>query len=980
MNPYNVPTATYRLQFNREFTFTDAVDIVSYLHTLGISHVYASPFLKARAGSLHGYNIVDHNALNPEIGDETDFSNYVEKLHQCGMGQVIDIVPNHMGVGGDDNHWWLHVLENGESSVYAAYFDIDWRPANPALHNKILLPFLGDHYGTILENGELKLEFDRDNGAFGVRYYEHLFPIDPHTYPQILSLRFDVVAQKNTHLNHVFEKLGALIFECKSLPRRTDLSSDHRQQRHEGIVACKRRLAALGRDHPEIFNFIQENVACFNGTAGQPSSFNRLHHLLETQAYRLSYWKVATEEINYRRFFDINELAAISIENDEVFEVTHRLIRRLIRDGQINGLRIDHPDGLFDPCAYYHHLQRMIQAETVNLPELAQASFGLWIEKILANFENLPADWPVSGTTGYEAAFLLNGVFIRQQSERQMNRIYNRFIGLNLNFEELLYDRKKLITRRILSSELTVLANLLSNIAQTNRQTRDFTYQALRDALSEIVACFPVYRTYITAEHISEEDLRYVQWSIAQAKKRSPAADTLIYDFIESMLTLVPKGHYSEHVRRKIVQFVLKFQQYTSPVMAKGMEDTTFYIYNRLVSLNDVGFNPCAFGISVAAFHQSNLQRLSGWPRAMVTSSTHDSKRNEDVRARINVLSEIPDEWRRHLNRWSMLNQSKKRLVNDEHAPSRNDEYLIYQTLIGAWPVETLNTIEALEDTAAREAFRARIEAYMLKAAKEAKVQTSWINPNEEYEEAIRYFVNALFDHPARNAFLTDFLPFQKRIARFGLFNSLSQILLKLTVPGIPDIYQGNELWMFSLVDPDNRRPVDYSLRRTILETLIKESEQKESLSGFAHQLLQQIDDGRAKLYLTWRVLTLRRQCPEVFDEGKYTGLAAQGSRADHICAFARSHEGQEVIVVAARECVPLAPGDDDLPIGQSVWEDTRIEAPKSTTSSTTSATARSYRNILTGERITAVTIEEQSVFYAAQLLRNFSVALLISE
>lgn len=973
MNPSSMPSATYRLQFNHAFTFADAAELIAYLHTLGISHVYASPFLKARAGSLHGYNIVDHNALNPEIGTEADYKAYIERLHHFGMGQIVDIVPNHMGVGGDDNSWWLDVLENGQSSIYAAYFDIDWHPANPALHNKILLPFLGDHYGSVLENGELRLEFDSERGVFNVRYYEHLFPIDPRTYPYILGLHLDRLLQQNDKDQRLFEALTVVIAACRSLPGRSNLSTSQRQYRRQSAQACKRHLADLYVKYPKAHGFIQANLAKFNGDVTQSGSFDRLHHLLEAQAYRLSYWKVATEEINYRRFFDINELAALRMENEAVFDVTHQLIRQMMRDDQINGLRIDHPDGLSDPCAYYHQLRQLICEESQPDSDTGNGFFGLWIEKILANFEHLPSDWPVSGTTGYDAAFQLNGVFVRQQSERQINRIYSRFIGLNLGFEGLLHDRKKLITHRMLSSELSVLANLLNHIAQADRRTRDFTYQALRDALGEIVACFPVYRTYITASQTSEEDLRYVQWAIAQAKKHSPAADILILDFIGQLLTLVHLNEYSAGVRRSIIKFVLKFQQYTAPVMAKGLEDTALYIYNRLTSLNDVGFNPSAFGISAAAFHQANKQRLAHWPHAMVATSTHDSKRGEDVRARINVLSEIPDEWQRHLNRWSRLNRNKKRLINHERAPSRNDEYLIYQTLIGAWPLEDG---ALFDDAHALESLRQRIEAYMLKAIKEAKVQTSWINPNEDYESAMRYFVSALLStNPEHNAFLADFLPFQQRVARFGLFNSLSQTLLKLTVPGIPDIYQGNELWMFSLVDPDNRSCVDYQQRHQALQAIIQESESCADLPGFTRRLLKDLNNGHAKLYLTWKTLMLRRQNPQLFQHGSYTGLATHGPHADHICAFARCLEGQAVITAAAREFVPLITEENGLPIGKSVWQNTFIEIPE-----TRPASIQTYRNIFTGERVASTRIDGQSCLSAAEVFNSFSVGLLVGE
>jgi (1->4)-alpha-D-glucan 1-alpha-D-glucosylmutase len=518
----------------------------------------------------------------------------------------------------------------------------------------------------------------------------------------------------------------------------------------------------------------------------------------------------------------------------------------------------------------------------------------------------------------------------------------------------------------VLSSELTVLASLLSGIAQSDRRTRDFTYQGLRDALSEVVACFPVYRTYVTAERISEEDRRYVQWAIAQAKKRNPTAGVLIFDFIHQLLVLEHLKQQSANLRRRVIQFVLRFQQYTSPVMAKGLEDTSFYIYNRLVSLNDVGFDTRAFGISPAAFHHENKQRQTDWPQAMVSTSTHDSKRGEDVRARINVLSEVADEWRRHLGRWGRINRGKKRLVNDARAPSRNDEYLLYQTLIGAWPLEPLDDDGLAE-------FRSRIEAYMLKAVKEAKLHTSWINPDQEYEEAVSHFVHALIDDPEHNPFLADFLPLQRRIVRYGLFNGLSQTLLKLTVPGIPDIYQGNELWAFNLVDPDNRRPVDYEQGLNTLQALIGRCESGTDLKGLMQELLHGIEDGRAKLYLTWKTLQLRRKHAQLFNDGDYLALATEGPRADHLCAFARRLGEREVIVVAARWFARLLGDEHALPIGRELWAETLIDAP-------TETEAKSYLDVLSNEHRTPIPHEERMVFHAADLLGAFPLALLISE
>lgn len=970
----DVPCATYRLQFNGSFTFADAKKIIPYLHLLGISHIYASPFFKARAGSPHGYDIVDHNAFNPEIGDEASFTDYVKTLHEHGMGQLLDIVPNHMGVGGDDNPWWLNVLENGEASPYAPHFDIDWHPVNPALQNEILLPFLRSHYGVALEQGALTLTLDPQQGAFGVRYHEHLFPIDPRTYPFILTHRINLLKQSLTLRPAAFEAFIALVTDCRLLPRRTELSATQRRRRQHGIADCKRRLADLYRDVSEIENFVNENITYFNGITGQPKSFDPLHRLLEAQAYRLAYWQVASDEINYRRFFDINELAGIRMENREAFNATHHLVRQLIRDGQINGLRIDHADGLSDPYHYFIDLQKMIRDTLANQGELNQTAGYLLIEKILADNESLRADWPVAGTTGYETAYLLNGLFIYPGTERVLSQLYCRFTGLSQNFDDRLYDCKKQIIHSALASELTVLTNLVSNIAQTNRFTRDFTYQGLRHALAEVVACFPIYRTYVTQQRFSEEDHRAITWAIAQAKQRSPAADTQIFTYIHALLTRSRCAELSASLRAQVVQFILRFQQYSAPVMAKGMEDTAGYVYNRLVSLNDVGFDPRRFGLSIKTFHSKNQRRLADWPHAMVSTSTHDSKRSEDVRARINVLSEQPQKWRQHLARWSRATRSNIRIHNKFRAPSRNDEYLLYQTLLGTWPLETL-------DASGLENYRARIESYMLKAIKEAKLHTSWINPDEEYESAMKHFVQALLTKPARNAFLADFIPFQADMVRFGLYNSLSQTLLKLTVPGVPDIYQGNETWSFQLVDPDNRRPVDYRQCQIALQAIIERANALDRLSEYGRELLERIEDGHAKLYLTWRALQLRRKHPELFIEGDYTEMDAEGDRADHICAFSRRWQNQEIIVVSSRWFAGLVGEPRGLPIGDAIWNNTWVLQPREKNHARSDpAQGERYRNVLTHEALQPMQTEAGVRFHTADLFRHFPVALLIKE
>lgn len=968
-----IPSATYRLQFHRDFTFNHATAIVPYLHRLGISHCYASPYLKARAGSHHGYDIVDHNSLNPEVGSPEDYDRFVRTLHEHSMGQILDIVPNHMGVGGDDNHWWMDVLENGESSAYADYFDIDWRPPKEDLRGKVLCPVLGDHYGALLDNGELKLVFEAEAGMFAVRYYNHRFPVDPRSYPLILQHDLARLEQKLGVDHPLLSDYASLITALRNLPERTQTDEPYVKERRRDKEAHKRRIAQLVREHPEIRQFVEENVATFNGAGADVNRFDLLHELLEAQAFRLSNWRVASDEINYRRFFDINDLAGLRTENPEVFEATHRLILDLIARGQVDGLRIDHPDGLYDPAGYYQRLESRIleligdgitpDPEKTTPREAAKPPLYVVAEKILAGHERLPENWRVHGTSGYDFANLVNGLFVYGPAEREMDRIYRRFAGNQPDFDDLLYECKKLVMRTALSSELHVLANYLDRISESDRRTRDFTHTAQRAALFEVVACFPVYRTYVTSEHVTDEDRRYVDWAVAAAKRRSTAADVTIFDFIRRILLLEQLEGYSERYQKAALEFVMRFQQFTAPVMAKGMEDTLFYRYNRLIALNEVGADLRRFAVSPAAFHYANQERQRRWPNAMLCTSTHDTKRSEDVRARLNVLSEIPGEWREHLARWSRINRSRKRRLADGWAPSQNDEYLFYQTLLGMWPAGPI--------TAGRlGSVRERVEAYMLKAIREAKVHTSWINPNREYEEGVSAFVQALLGSTERNLFLDDFLLLARRIIPLGCLNSLSQTLLKLTAPGVPDLYQGTELFDLSLVDPDNRRPVDHATRQRLLDEITAMAQpNSKKRADQVRALLNTVEDGRAKLYLIWRALTLRRQHPGWFAEGDYLPLGTAGAKADHLCAFARNHQGQGIITVAPRWFSRLVSDQHPVPLGPVVWGDTWVEAP--------TVVGDGYINVFTGEAVTVGKREGRSGFAADTLLANFSVALL---
>ncbi|HEX2237607.1 MAG TPA: malto-oligosyltrehalose synthase [Gammaproteobacteria bacterium] len=957
-----LPTSTYRLQFNHEFTFRQAAEIAPYLANLGVSHYYASPYLKARPGSMHGYDIIDHNALNPEIGSEDDYRHYIATLKQLGIGQVLDIVPNHVGVGSE-NVWWRDLLEHGQASAYADFFDVDWTPLKRELRGKVLLPVLGDHYGSVLERGELTLEFNAAQGAFNVRYFEHAFPVDPREYPRILQYNLPQLEAGIAADDLRLAEFKSLITAFEHLPERLETIPDKIEERARDARLHKARLAALCTEWPGLEAFITDNLHVFNGGKEGLARYALLHDLLERQAYRLAYWRVAADEINYRRFFDINDLAALRMEDERVFKATHERVLNMVERGELDGLRIDHPDGLYDPVQYYERLQGYAASARTAQGVALPARIYLIVEKILASHEHLPQNWPVAGTSGYDFTNLVNGLFIDPQGQKPLDRIYTRFIGHAIAFDDLLYTCKRRIMRLSLSSELNVLANRLSRICESDPRTRDFTQGSLRDALQEIVACFPVYRTYVTAQGASDQDRQYVDWAIAQAKKRSQAAETTIFDFIRAVL-LVELPEYHAASRRSVAQFAMQFQQYTAPVMAKGFEDTALYNYNRLISLNEVGGDPMRFGISVSAFHHLMRERARFWPHSMLGTTTHDTKRSEDVRARINVLSEIPKDWEAHLLRWARINRSRKRRIDRQPAPDRIDEYLLYQTLVGSWPLED-------QDADGHAHYVARIKDYMLKAAHEAKRRTSWTNPDQDYDQALVQFVEAILDNRGANLFLDDFIPVARRIARLGQYNSLAQCLLKFTAPGVPDIYQGNELWDFSLVDPDNRRPVDYAHRTRLLDEMTQQAGAfSEALAERAHSLLAAPEDGRIKMYLTWKLLKLRRDHPQLFRDGDYQALETRGRLATHLCAFVRSTQEEILIAVAPRLHIKITDGGLKLPVGDT-WEDTWLQAPSA-------IRTEHYINALTGERVSVESGADRSWLRASQVLANLPVAALI--
>lgn len=931
-----IPRATYRLQLNRDFTFAQASAIVPYLAELGISHCYASPYLRARPGSRHGYDIVDHNTLNPEIGTTQSYDELVAALKAREMGQILDVVPNHMGIMCADNSWWLDVLENGPSSAWSIFFDIDWEPLNPELGGKVLLPLLGEHYGAALEGGKLRLDFESSTGGFSLYYGQHRLPVDPATYPLIVGRHGERLASALGDDHPHYVELLTLLTAFSHLPAHTDTTSSSMAERRRDKEVHKRHLATLCQACPEITRQIAANLVEFNGIPGDSASFDLLHGLIKRQSYRLAYWRVASDEINYRRFFDINDLAALRMEEPAVFDATHRFILDLLAQNPLDGLRIDHPDGLYDPAEYLTRLQQAVAAGGAWSSGDALPLY-LVVEKILADHERLPDDWPVHGTTGYRFANQTNALFVDSSTERQMTRIYQAFTGEHTDFDTLAYEAKKLIMHSTLAGELNVLATRLARIAAASRHTCDFTLNGLRDALVEVVACFPVYRSYVAGGQLGVDDCRHINWACAVAKKRNPTADGGIYDFIESVLTTHIADGRLDSYRLLVESFAMKFQQFSSPVMAKGVEDTAFYRYHRLASLNDVGGDPRHFGVSAAAYHAASATRAARWPHNLLASSTHDSKRSEDMRARINVLSEIPARWKLMLKRWSRFNRGRKALVDGVKAPSRNDEYLLYQTLVGAWPLDPL-------DDAGRAQFGARIEAYMIKALREAKQYTSWANVNADYEAAMSRFIEGLLGASENNLFLADFVAAVEPIAHFGLLNSLAQTLIKLTAPGVPDIYQGCELWQFNLVDPDNRRPVDFALRRELMaEVRALVDAPPAQWRNNLQTLVDDMTDGRIKIYLLWQALALRERWPEVFCGGDYLPLTVQGGQAAHVFAFARRAGAKTVISVVPRLPASLLGASGSLPLGFAVWGDTALELPPEW------ATQRWF-NVLSGE------------------------------
>ncbi len=1009
LKPARIPRATYRLQFNRQFTFQQATELADYLADLGISDCYASPLFRAGPQSSHGYDICAFDQFNPNLGSAEDFDRFAARLRQLGLGLLLDMVPNHMG-NDLSNCWWLDVLEQGPSSRYASWFDIDWRPLQSDLRDQVLLPILEDCYASVLEAGKLRLGFE--DGSFFLAYYDRKFPISARSHTRLFQALLtspasgsepDRLEPPEPALAEAGPAIQARAKHGQApLRTRTRVSAEKPTGEDGGreylteLLELSERLAAgaaAGRlgasDHADLKSRLKrwheewpafrigmaELLTQFNGQPGAPRSFDLLDALIRQQHYRLAFWRVGPEEINYRRFFDVTELVSVRMEVPEVFRATHQLVFALLAQDKITGLRIDHPDGLWDPKAYFDRLQAERQARPEQAQPAATASQGtrpaLYIvaEKILTRDEPLPVDWPIAGTTGYDFLNRVNGLFVERQARDAFDRLYRDFTGRSTDFAALVRASKKRVLHTSLISELNALAHRLKQIAVGTRYGQDFTLRQLHAALVEVIAAFPVYRTYVTpaTAALDPNQSEYVREALARARALAPALDSRLFDFLEQLLLLTPPYDFDETRRNRCREFVMRFQQLTGPVMAKGLEDTALYNFNRLISLNEVGGDPDAFGIDPDTFHRCNLSQAVHWPHSLLATATHDTKRGEDVRARLNVLSEMAEEWRAAVLRWAAINAPQKTFVEGQPAPHPNDEYLLYQTLVGAWPEGPQNSGA---DTSPSPEFRERIAAYLLKAIREAKAHTSWTNPNARYEEAIRLFAERILTpHDGCSSFLADFRRVQEKVAYFGQFNSLSQVLLKLTAPGVPDFYQGTELWDFNLVDPDNRRPVDYAARRQLLADVKARANCSDpDYPAFLRGLRDRSQTGQIKLYLIWRVLQFRQAHPELFDQGRYVPLYALGGKREHLCAFARHGEGHSVMAIAPRLVLRLAGSQRLPPLGSAVWQDTFLPVRDARQD-------QAYRNVLTRE-IVRVHPGEPGL-RLSEVLHCFPVALL---
>jgi (1->4)-alpha-D-glucan 1-alpha-D-glucosylmutase len=943
-------SATYRLQFDKGFTFREAAKLLDYLEELGVTHLYASPILRAKRDSTHGYDVIDPTRLNPELGTEADFYALKEELQKRGMGLILDMVPNHMSASSE-NAWWMDVLENGPESAYASYFDINWHPPSRSLERKILLPVLGRPFGEALESQELKPVFF--DGRLFFQYFDSLFPFAPKTYRRVLARNIAKLKETMREDSPAYQEFSGIVAALANLsePEATKLGTtgDKRLQ----FEAIRERLRTLVSGNAEVLEFLNENLKELEGLRGDPASFAPLERLLREQFYILSYWQNVNEEINYRRFFTITDLVGMRVEDPLVFEATHALVKRMLEQQSLAGLRIDHVDGLRDPLGYLNRVSEQLGGAA----DLESPPPPLYVEKILGRDERLPQEWPVTGTTGYDFLNALNYFFVDPNGTKRVEEIYFKFLGKDLPYGDVLYQKKKLVMATLLGVEMRSLSHQLEMLAEDDRYARDLSKNDLAQALIETTAHLPVYRTYIRNLEVGTEDRKVIEQALLDAQDRKFYLKPPTFSFVRDVLLLQNRPHLLPDQREARLNFIMRWQQFTGPIMAKAFEDTFLHVYNPLISLNEVGGDPRPSAASSSDFFKFVKERSKRWPLSLNATTTHDTKRSEDVRARINILSELPEEWHEHLERWSKLNAGHKRLVDGQPVPDRNEEIFLYQTLLGAWPGDT-------EDLGS---FVERIQAYAIKATREAMVHTRWTVPNVAHENALQGFVASILKPARENAFHSDFKAFQERIAYQGTMNGLSQALLKIISPGVPDFYQGSELWDFRLVDPDNRRPVDFTTRNTLLSE-IRERADREPLP-FVENLTKNWGDGRIKLYLIWKALNLRREHTDLFSKGDFLQVPAECSRRENVAAFLRRHRGEWVLAVVPR-WLARNQGSTRSDWPEQLWEDTNISLPASA--------PNSWLNVFTGEQVSALDAKKRRTIGVNQLLRRFPVALLI--
>ncbi len=930
-------SATYRLQFNKDFHFADAERLVPYLQDLGISHIYASPVFEATPGSLSGYDTCDFSKISPELGGEAAFDSLLNALHSRGMGMIVDFVPNHMSAHPQWNLWWRNVLANGPSSAVSEYFDIDWYPVNSNLHGKVLLAVLGEQYGDALESSELQIQYC--GGEFCLIYGGLNLPLNPRQMKFLLRHRWEQSADYANIDPASRQEFESILFHLDHIPGYRQAGTEARIDRERETKIAIDRLTHVVERVPALRRHIDGVIKEFNGHPGEPESFNLLHTLLEQQPYRLSYWRTAMQEINYRRFFDINDLIGLRMEHEPLFAAAHEKLFELIRRGSIDGVRLDHIDGLLDPQQYL--LQFRAATSQTN------PSLYLVVEKILARQEWLSGAWPVDGATGYEYLALINGLWVKGENLSAIESIYRAFCDGVEREKDAVYNAKRLITATSMASELNVLAHELNRLSERSRNSRDFTLDGLQEALREVVACFPVYRTYISEQGFSTSDEKAIQEAIIQAKRRNPTLESSIFEFIQTHLCPVRMPDEAGDAFAQRLRFAMKFQQYTSPVQAKGVEDTVFYRYSPLASLNEVGSTAGRGATTPQEFHDANMYRMGRWPDAMLTTSTHDTKRGEDARMRIHVLTELPEQWKSNLLRWSEINTGAKTDVNGQPAPDPADEYLYYQNLLGMWPPHQATADEDIVG---------RMKAFMSKALKEAKVHTSWINPSNEYDAAMERFVEQSLRGSTAASFLASFVPFAGRLAALAARESVSQIALKLMSPGVIDTYQGGELWDLSLVDPDNRRPVDFANRQQRLQ---QQMECFVTSGCSAEQRVQEVENlcrewwtGDLKLLYVATGLRLRAREPELLLRGTYLPLHVEGACAAHVVAFAREHQGKLLLTIAARWFASLLDNPESLKDLQTRLKDTFIDIPMS--KGMNISAGMKFTNVLTGAAVPA--------------------------